>query len=260
MHAVWVLANREFRSFLRSPLGYAILAVHALASGLILVTLLYLFREQLLMAAQTASRTMRTPPGLSVQLSVVAPYFLNVASQLLFVLPFVTMRSLAEERRTRSLELLTSYPLRVWQIVLGKYLGVLLFSLLLLGVSAVHMVVLALVSTPAAWPVIGGLLGLLLFVAALLAIGVFISSLAMGQVEAAVLTLGLFLVLAMASGVARPGSTWVQTLLANLSPLYHYAGFGQGLLAPGAIGYFLAAIVLFLALSARGVDLIKWRG
>ncbi|MBM3317806.1 MAG: ABC transporter permease subunit, partial [Candidatus Eisenbacteria bacterium] len=251
MRAVWVLASRELRGFLRSPLGYALLAVHALASGLILVTLLYLFREQWMLSAQQAARTLQAPPGVSLQLAVVMPYFLNVASQLLFILPFVTMRSIAEERRSRGLELLTSYPLRVWQIVLGKYLGVLGFTLLLWSVNALHVVILALVGSPAALPVLGGLLGLLLFAAALLAIGLFVSSLAMGQVEAAVLTLGLFLVLAMAGGVARPGSSWGQTLLANLSPLHHYSGFGQGLLAPAAIGYFLAATVLFLALSVR---------
>jgi ABC-2 type transport system permease protein len=260
MQAVWVLASRELRSFLRSPLGYAILAVHALASGLIFVTLLFLFREQLMAAAQQSAGRVAPVPGASVQVAVVTPYLLNVASQLLFVLPFVTMRSFAEERRSRGLEVLSSYPLRVWQIMLGKYLGVCLFALLLLAVNAAHLAVLALVSSPGALPVLGGLVGLALMTAAMLAIGLFVSSLAMGQVEAAVLTLGLFLVLAMAGGVARAGASFGQTLLANLSPLYQYAGFGQGLLAPGAVGYFLATIALFLALCGRGVDLIKWRG
>lgn len=260
MAGVWLLAGRELRAFLRSPLGYALLAVHALASGLILVTLLYLFREQLMLSAQQQARAVLPTRGASVQLAVVMPYFLNVASQLLFIVPFVTMRSFAEERRARSLELLTSYPLRVWQLVLGKYLGVLGFALLLLAINAAHLGILALVSSPAALPLLGGWLGLLLFVAALLAIGLFISALTQGQVEAAVLTLGLFLVLAMAGGVDRPGASWGQTLLANLSPLYHYGGFGQGLVGAGAVGYFLAVVLLFIALAQRGVDLIKWRG
>jgi ABC-2 type transport system permease protein len=260
VRAVGLLAGRELRSFLRSPLGYILLAVHALASGLILVTLLYLFREQLMLAAQQSARAPGPAPAVSLQAAVVAPYFLNVASQILFVVPFITMRAFAEERRARSLELLASYPLHVWQLVVGKYLGVLAFTLLLLAVNALHLLLLALVSSPAAAPLLGGFAGLLLLVAALLAIGLFVSSLAMGQVEAAVLTLGLFLVLAMAGGVARPDAGWAQTLLANLSPLHHYAPFGQGLLSAAAIGYFLATVAFCIALCGRGVDLIKWRG
>jgi len=259
MVEAWALALREFRSFLRSPLGYVLLAVHALAAGLIFVTLLFLMREQLVASAQESARSLR-PAAVSVQLAVVTPYFINVASQLLFVIPFVTMRSFAEERRSGRLQLLASYPLHVWQLVVGKYLGVLLFALLLIGISVLHAGILIAVSTPIGGPLIGALLGLLLMTMALLAIGLFVSALAQGQVEAAVLTLGLFLMLAMAGGVLRAGSAWYQTVIANLSPLYQYTGFGQGLFSWSAVLYFVAVTVFFVALSARGVDLIKWRG
>ncbi|MBP7669045.1 MAG: ABC transporter permease subunit [Candidatus Eisenbacteria bacterium] len=260
MSALWTLAQREFRAFLRSPLGYAILAVYSLASGLFLITLLYLFRENLLRSAQQAAMPIPQAAGPSVQVSVVTPYLVDTASLLLFVVPFITMRAIAEERRSRALELLVSYPLKIWQVVGGKFLGALLFSLLLLAVNVLHLAILALVSTPDLLPLAGGLAGLSLFAVALLAIGLFISTLAMGQVEAAVLTLGLFLVLAMAGASVRPGaSAWI-ALFINLSPLYHFVTLGQGLLAPSAIFYFLAVTALFLGLAIRGVGLIKWRG
>jgi len=260
MGAVLVIAQREFKAFLRSPLGYALLAVYALASGLILIALLYVFRDQLLRAAQQGALAVGGPVAPSVQVAVVTPYLIDVATLLLFVLPFVTMRAFAEERRARSLELLVSYPLRVWQIVFGKFLGVAGFALLLLAVSAAHLVILLLATTPDVLPLAGGFAGLLLFSLALLSVGLFVSSLAMGQVEAAVLTLGLFLVLAMGGATARPGGSWLQTAFINLSPLYHYLAFGQGLLAAGATIFFCAVTVLFLALTIRGVGLIKWRG
>jgi ABC-2 type transport system permease protein len=258
MREVLTLAGRELRSFLRSPLGYAILAVYALISGLVLVTLLFLLRQQMIAAVPTPGVT--APPAISLQLSVVAPYFSNVAVLLLFVVPFVTMRTFAEERRSRRLELLISYPLRVWQIVIGKFLGVFAFAGLLVAVTGIHLLILALVSSPEAAAVLAAWLGLLLLAAALCAIGVFVSSLVVGQVEAAVLTLGLFLIAAMVGGVLRPGAALAARVLANLSPLYQYQSLAAGLLAPASLIFFAAATVLALALTIRGVDLIKWRG
>jgi len=260
MRAALVVAQREFKAFLRSPLGYALLAVYALAAGLILIALLYIFRDQLLRAAQQGAQAVGGPVTPSVQVAVVTPYLIDVATLLLFVLPFVTMRAFAEERRSRSLELLISYPLRVWQIVLGKFLGVAAFAGLLLAVSVLHLAVVMHATTPDLLPLATGFAGLLLFALALSSVGLFVSSLAMGQVEAAVLTLGLFLVLAMGSATARPDGSWLRNAFVNLSPLYQYLTFGQGLLSAGAVLFFVAVTVLFLALTIRGVGLIKWRG
>ncbi|MBD3235732.1 MAG: ABC transporter permease subunit [Candidatus Eisenbacteria bacterium] len=260
MGNVWTLAAREFRAFLRSPLGYSLLAVYALVSGLILMTLLFLFREQILLSAQQAHLVRPAASGPSVQLSVVMPYFLNVASLLLFIIPFLTMRSFAEEKRQRSLEVLISYPLRTSELVFAKYLGVLAFALLLFAINGLHLVLLAVVSNPAAPPLFAGLGGLALMAMGLTAIGVFISTLAGGQVEAAVLTLGVLLLLAMLGGLLKPGGSWVQEVLANLSPLYQYQDFGRGLLAWPRVGFHLAVAAGFLALAIRGLDLIKWRG
>jgi len=257
---VGVVAGKEFRGFLRSPLGYVILAVYALVSGLILVTLLFVFHEQMIRAAQQAQLIGPAGAGPNLQISVVSPYFLNVASLLLFVVPFLTMRSFAEEKHSRSLEVLISYPLRVWEIALGKFVGVFGFALLLLAITVGHLVILGLAGSAALLPLLGGMLGFILLAAALVAMGVFVSSLAAGQIEAAVLTLGFFLVLAMVGGITRPGASWVQEALANLSPLYHFQGFGHGVLSTGSVLVLLAITVLFVALSIRGTDLIKWRG
>lgn len=260
MGKAWVIAGRELRGFLRMPMGYAFLAVYALVSGIVLVTLLFLFHEQILRIAQQAHIARGPQPVIDVQVLVVTPYLLNTAALLLFVVPFLTMRSFAEEKRSRSLELLVSYPLSAWEIVAGKFLGVLAFTLLLLAITVIHLVILALVTTPDLLPMLGGFLGLLLLAAALVAIGLFISSLATGQVEAAVLTLGLFLVLVMAGEVAGPGSSWQQRLLVNLSPLYLYQSFARGVLPFDALFFYLTATLLFVALTLRGVGLLKWRG
>jgi len=255
-----VLAIREFRGFLRMPLGYALLAVYALVAGMVLVTLLYLFHDQLLRLAQQASMAQAGRPVVDVQVSVVTPYLLNAAALLVFVVPFLTMRSFAEEKRTRSLEVLVSYPLAAWQIVLGKFLGVYAFCLLMVLITAGHLALLTWVSNPALPPMLAGCLGLLLLAAVLVAMGLFVSSLTTGQVEAAVLTLGLFLVLVMGSELAGTGGKVVQSVLHAISPLDRYQVFGRGMLAWDSALALAAGAVFFVALTLRGVDLLKWRG
>ncbi len=259
-HRVLALASREFRGFLRLPLGYAVLAVYALVNGLIVVTLLYLFSDQLVRIAQQAHVAMAGRPVVQVQVSVVTPYLLNCAALIIFVVPFLTMRTLAEEKRSRSLELLVSYPLSAWQIVAGKFLGVMAFIGLMLCINVLHLVVIALVTTANPVPMIGGLVGLALLAAALVAMGLFVSSLSMGQVEAAVLTLGLFLVMVMSGQISRGGDGVIERLLSTISPLYQFEDFGRGVLALENALFFGAALCLFLALTLRGVDLLKWRG
>ncbi len=260
MQKAFTVASREFHGFLRMPLGYALLAVYALVSGMVLITLLYLFRDQVLWVAQQAHIARPSQLVVDVQTSVITPYLLNVATLLLVIVPFLTMRSFAEEKRSRSLEVLFSYPLSAWEIVFGKFLGTTGFLLLLLAISALHLLILSLVSNPDPLPMLGGLLGLVLMGMALVAMGLFVSSLTAGQVEAAVLTLGLFLILAMASEVGKPGGSGLRPFLVHLSPLYRYQDFARGVLAPAGVLSYPAATLLFVALTLRGLDLLKWRG
>jgi ABC-2 type transport system permease protein len=261
MRKIGVLAGKELLGFLRIPLGYVLLAVYALVSGIVLVTLLYLFREQILQIAQQAQIARMSQPVVDAQLSLVTPYLLNTAALLLFIVPFLTMRAFAEEKRSRSLEVLVSYPLTAWEIVAGKFLGVLGYALLLLAITALHLILLRFLSTAAALPLLGGLAGLVLLAMALVAIGLFLSCLSGGQVEAAVLTLGLFLALVMAGEMAGGAQAdGIGRFLAVLSPLHHYQEFGQGVLALDPALFYLAVTILFLGLSLRAVDLLKWRG
>ncbi|MCK4305076.1 MAG: ABC transporter permease subunit [Candidatus Eisenbacteria sp.] len=260
MRKTIVLASKEFRGFLRMPLGYALLAVYALVTGMVFMALLYLFREQILRVAQQAQLAMPSRPVVDVQISLVTPYLLNAAALLIFMVPFLTMRSFAQEKHSRSLEVLVSFPLSAWEIVAGKFLGVLCYTLLLLGITAVHLVILSFISTPELLPTLGGFVGLVLFAMTLVAIGLFVSSLTTGQVEAAVLTLGLFMGLVMASETGGSDSSWLRTVLVYLSPLHYYEEFGRGMLPFDGLFFYLGATVLFMALTLRGVDLLKWRG
>ncbi len=260
LRKVLVLAGKEFRGFLRMPLGYALLAVYALVAGMVMMTLLYMFHDQLLRVAQQAQMARTARSIVDVQISVATPYLLNTAALLVFIVPFLTMRSFAEEKRSRSLELLVAYPLSAWQIVIGKFLGVYAFCLLMLSISLAHLALLTQVSNPEVPALLVGYLGLLVLAAALVAMGLFVSSLTTGQVEAAVLTLGLFLVLVMGGELVGPGTGGWQSALRSLSPLGLYQPFGRGMLPWNGLLALGAGAVFFTALTLRGVDLLKWRG
>jgi len=257
---VLVLADKEFKGLMRMPLGYVVLSVYALVSGMVLMTMINIFDHQLARVTQQASQVTSTKVIIDVQVVVVTPYLLNVAALLIFIIPFITMRVFAEEKRSRSLEILVSYPLRVWEIVAGKFLGIFGFFGLMLSISAVHLVILQFISAPHWGPIIGGFGGLILLGMTLIVIGLFVSSLTQGQVEAAVLTLGLFMIMVMAGEVAGGRSSLVQRGLSLISPLYHFQDFGRGVLAVQNLCYFISASLLFFALTMRGVDLLKWRG
>ncbi len=245
---------------MRMPLGYVLLAVYALVSGMVFMTMVNIFDTQLARTMQQASQVTSTKMIVDVQVVVVTPYLLNVAALLIFIIPFITMRVFAEEKRSRSLEILVSYPLSVWEIVAGKFLGVLGFLSLMLSVSALHLIILFFISTPDLTPLLGGFAGLWLLGMTLIGIGLFVSSLTVGQVEAAVLTLGLFMTMVMAGQVAGAGITFFQRALSLISPLLHFQDFGRGVLAMQNLLYFLSVTLLFFALTMRGVDLLKWRG
>ena len=260
MRNVMVLAGKEFKGLLRMPLGFILLAVYALVSGMVLMTMLYLFDNKLARVMQQANSASASKLIIDVQVVVVAPYLLNVAALLIFIVPFITMRVFAEEKRSRSLEILVSYPLSVWEIVAGKFLGIAGFMMMMLSISAVHLGILYIASSPEILPMLGGFLGLLLLGMTLIIIGLFVSSLTLGQIEAAVLTLGLFLIMVMSGEVAGEGATLGQKALGLISPLNHFQDFGRGVLSIPNICYFISISLLFFALTMRGVDLLKWRG
>ncbi|MBD3162926.1 MAG: ABC transporter permease subunit, partial [Candidatus Eisenbacteria bacterium] len=206
------LALREVRSFLSSPVGWIILSVFFFVAGLVFVGLLGRYRLAALSMAQNP-QLRAGEAGLHVSDWVVRPYLYNLGSVLLFFIPVLTMRSFAEERRGGSLELLLSYPLRGSEIVLGKFLGAVFALLLLLLVLPVHGLVLSWVS-PADWTAaLAGSLGMLLLGLFMLSLGLLISSLSQSQVEAAVLTLGILLLLGLGPGVAEAASPALARIL-----------------------------------------------
>ena len=243
---IFTIAAREIRSLFLSPLAWAILAV-----TLFILAYLFLSQIEAYTLLQPRLAALQAAPGVSD--IVVAPLLGDAAVVLLLITPLVTMRTLSEERRSRTISLLLSAPISMTEIILGKYLGVLTFFLILIGMLALMPLSLLAGTDLDLGKLAAGLLGLTLVVAAFAAIGLFMSSLTEQPTVAAVTTFGLLLLLWILDWAGNSGLD-TSNLLAYLSMLRHYEPLLKGLFSSTDVGYYLLITTLFLGFSIRRLD------
>ena len=243
---IFTIAARELRSLFLSPLAWSILAV-----TLFILAYLFLSQIEAYINLQPRLATLEGAPGVAD--IVVAPLFADAAVVLLLITPLVTMRVLSEERRNRTLTLLFSAPLSMTEIVVGKYLGVLSFFLILLALLVLMPLSLLAGTELDMGKLAAGMLGLILVIAAFTAIGVYMSSLTEQPTVAAVTTFGLLLLLWI---IDWAGNKQMDDngALAHLSMLRHYEPLLKGLFSSADVAYYLLLIVLFIGFSIRRLD------
>lgn len=242
---ILTIALRELRALFLSPLAWSILA-----SVQLILAFLFLARIELYQLWQPQLLAMEEAPGVTEV--VVGDLFGSAAIILLLVVPLLTMRLIAEERRNRTLTLLFSAPLSMTEIVLGKYLGILLFLLVLLGLIALMPLALLAGTRLDLGQLVSGLLGLALVLAGFAAVGLFMSTLTQHPAVAAIATFGMLLLFWILdwSGQGTGGGS----LLAYLSLFNHYKPFLDGVFDTADFVYHLLLITTFLVLSIRRLD------
>ena len=240
------IAARELRSLFLSPLAWTILAV-------VLFILAWMFLGQLdiYVAYQSQLAMMESPPGATEV--IVAPMLSSATLILLLVIPLLTMRLISEERRSRTLPLLLSAPVSITEIVLGKYLGILGFLAIMLGLITLMPLSLLTIGTLDFGLLAANLLGIVLMLAAFAAAGLFMSTLTAQPVVAAISSFGLLLMLWIIewSGQSTGGEA---SVLSYLSMQNHYEALLRGLFDSSDVAYFLLFITTFLVLSIRRLD------
>ena len=180
---------------------------------------------------------------------------------LLFIMPMLTMGLFSEEKKRGTIELLLTAPLTDAQVVLGKFLAAGSFFIILLLSTWIPMGALYLYGSPASGPILTAYLGLLLYGLAIVAVGLFISTLTENQIIAAVLSFGMIMVLwlvdAMANYAESPTSKGV---LSYLSILSHLDDFMKGVLSTSNIIFYVSLMLVGLFLTYRSIDSLRWRG
>jgi ABC-2 type transport system permease protein len=204
-----------------------------------------------------------TMMGQSVPLNVNEWVVRNVLSNIsvvgLFIIPMITMRLFAEEKRTGTIELLVTSPLRDSEIILGKWLAAFVLYLSVLGISVLDMLVLFAYGNPDWRPMAVGYLGLILQGGCLLAIGAFISSTTRNQIVAGVATFGVCLLLWVLDWVSQFDSSKLFMVISYLSVTSHFDSFARGVLDSKDAIYYISMIVFGLFLTSRAMESIRWR-
>ena len=239
------IAMRELRSLFLSPLAWAILAVVELILGF-----LFLGQLDLFISYQAEIALLESPPGATE--IIVVPLFSSATIVLLLVIPLLTMRLISDEKRQKTLSLLLSAPVSMTEIVLGKYLGILAFLGILLGLILLMPLSLYLLGPLDSGLFLSATIGLALVIAAFAAAGLYLSSLTAQPTVAAVMTFGLLLLLWIIdmAGKSAGGSE----LLSYLSLQHHYQSLLRGLFDSSDILYYLLFITSFIILTIRRLD------
>ena len=244
---IFTLAKRELRSLFLSPLAWAILAI-------VQFILAYSFLSQLqeFLLVQPKLAAIENAPGVTEL--VIAPLYGSAAFVMMLVTPLLTMRLISEERRNKSLALLLSAPVSMTEIIIGKYLGMLAFS----GIM-IFMMTLMPLSLYFTGDIDGGLLftivlGISLLLAAFISIGLYMSSLTAQPTIAAMSTFGVLIMLWIIDWAGSKAEDSASGLLEYFSILRHFEAFTKGVFNSSDFIYYVLFISLFLILSIRRLD------
>jgi ABC-2 type transport system permease protein len=190
---------------------------------------------------------------------IIRPLLSNVGVVGLFFIPLITMRLFAEEKRTGTIELLATSPVRDIEIILGKWLASLVLYACLLLFTAVNFGFLFMYGHPDWKPLLVGYLGLFLQAGALLAIGTFISTLTKNQIVAGAITFGVCLLLWVLEWVSGYETAPWARVLAYMSVITHFESFGKGVLDSKDIVFYVTVTFLGLFFTARSMESLRWR-
>lgn len=254
MKNVLLICFKEFKSYFVSPIAYAVMALFALIFGITF----YSSTSQMVQLTFRAQMMGQSQP-VSVNDMIIRPLLGFVGTILLFVVPMITMRLVAEEKKTGTIELLLTSPVRDIEIIVGKWLAAFLLYICMLGMSVLNIGMLFLWSKPDLRPVLVAYLGLLLEGACLLALGTFISAMCRNQIVAAGATFFFSLVLYLLNYYTEflTGAFWQG--LNYLSIYTHTETFNRGVIDSKDVIYYITMTFLFLFLTHRTMESLRWR-
>ena len=254
MRNVLLICLKELKSYFVSPIAYAVLADFALVFGVAFYTatsefVKFSFQSQMMGGGQT----------MNVNEQIIRPLLGFAATVGLFLIPMITMRLVAEEKRSGTIELLLTSPVSDAGVILGKWLGAMLLYLCVLGMSMASVAMLFLWAKPDLKPVLVAYLGLILQGGCLLAIGTWISTTTKDQIVAVVVTFHLSLFLWLLSWFTAFGNTVPFRVANYLSIVTHMENFSKGILDLKDVVFYASLTFFALFLALRQMESLRWR-
>lgn len=254
MRNVWTICRRELYSYFVSPVAWVLLAIFAVLAG---------YRTGYWSSRfvwETMMSQIRNPSmPMSINDGIIEPVLYYIIVVGLLLIPLISMRLFAEEKRQGTIELLITSPIRDIELVIGKWLAAVVMYAALLGILVIDMSFLFIYGSPDWKPVLCGFLGLLLQGAGLLALGAFISTLTKNQIVAGALAFALSLLLLILGSVPSMGDTSTTRFLGYISIITHMESFSRGVIDSKDLIYYLSVIFLGLFLTTRSLESLRWR-
>jgi ABC-2 type transport system permease protein len=236
MSPALVISRREIRTYFNSPVAYIVVTVFTAITG-------YLFFTQLFLEKQAELR----------QLFSFMPFLF------MFMVPAVTMRLLADEKSTGTLELLSTMPVRDWEVVVGKFLAALALVGTAIGLTLVFAVSVRLLGPLDRGPAIGGYLGLLLMGGAFVAIGVMCSAFTRNSIIAFIAAFGVSFALYLFGRLTQFMPEAIQPVISFLSIDGHFESIGRGVIDTRDVIYYLSVIGTCLLLATTALESRRWK-
>ncbi len=253
---IWTMMKKELRLYFTTPVAYGVVFCFLLITGYFFYSIFAFYT----MASMQAAMNPQMGRDLNVTDSVMRPLFSNVSVILLLLMPLVTMRSFAEERRSGTIELLLTYPVRDGAVLLGKYLAALVLYACMLVLTLVYPGIVVYFARLEWGPLLTAYVGLLLMGATFIAVGICISSFFENQIMAGTVTFVVLLMFWVIGWSAESaGGVW-KTVLSELSIIEHFDTFAKGILDTKDVIYYLAFTSLALFIGLKSLEARRWKG
>lgn len=236
MTAALAISKREIRTYFNSPVAYIVVTVFMLLSG-------YLFFNTLFIEKQAEMRG----------------YFGITPMLFSFIIPAITMRLIAEEKGSGSLELLITMPVRDWEVVVGKFMAAMFFMVVLLGLTLVYAITVSMVGPIDKGPAYGGYFGLLLMAGSYVGIGVMCSAFTKNQIVAFILGFAISFALYLFGRIVQIVPQPLQPIVSFLSIDGHFESISRGVIDSRDVIYYVSLMVVSLVIATVSLESRRWK-
>jgi ABC-2 type transport system permease protein len=263
MGNTFAIAKKELRIYFTTATSYVLLTAFAAISAYFFVVLVASFNMQSSQFTQMQAQQMLERMNFNDM--VITPLFFNILVFFLIMLPMITMRLIAEEKRTKTMQLLMTTPVRPIEIVLGKFFAASVLVLVLLGITLAYPIILQIYgsatgdASPVDWASVAtGYIGMFLLGETVIAIGLFASSVTDSQIVAVLVSFAVLILFWMIGFAGTGEKSWVSEVANGLSLIVHLENFVRGVIRVQDLVYYLSLITLGLFLTHRVVEAERW--
>ncbi len=254
MKNCWTVAWRDFKAYFTSPIAYILIA-----GFLAIMGWMFFFNLSHFNAQNMQFQQFNMGKSVSITDGIVRPLYGNMNVIFLFMVPFITMRLFAEERKNSTIQLLMTSPLKLGEIIFGKFLSAQLLVLVMLAFTLIYPITLKLTGNPDMGPIFTSYIGTLLLTGCYIAIGILFSAMTENQIVAGALTFAAGLFFWLVSWASQSVGSTLGEIINYLSLINHYNNFSQGVINSSDVVFYLSFIGVGLFLTHRALDSFRWR-